>query len=165
MTGTTTPGKTAALPGQRLDAVHCLLLPVQGETLLLPNAAVAEIIGFESPDRLPDAPAWLLGWMNWRERQIPVLSFEVASGAAASHSGQGKRIAVLNTLNRNPRVPYLAIVLQDLPKLKLVQRDALQDGAIPENRQSLLRQVQIDGGAVVIPDIDDLEQRVERLRS
>ncbi len=162
---TTTHKKTAALPGQRLDAVHCLLLPLNGETLLLPNAAIAEIIDFESPDPISDAPAWLLGWLNWRDRRIPVISFEVASGGIPPEQMQGKRIAVLNTLNSNPRVPYVAIVLQDIPRLKLVQRDALQEGPAVSGRQSVLRQLQIEGGLVIVPDIDDLEQRVERLRS
>jgi len=160
-----TSGKAAALPGRKLDAIHCLLLPLHGETLLLPNAAVAEIVGFESPDPIAGAPGWLLGWLNWRERRIPLLSFEMASGGTPPDDLQGKRIAVLNTLNSNPRVPYIAIVLQDIPRLKLVQRDALQEGPGVAERQSILSQLQIEGGLVVVPDIDDLEQRVERLRS
>jgi hypothetical protein len=62
-------------------------------------------------------------------------------------------------------VPYIAIVLQDIPKLKLVQEDTLQEGPGVAGRQSVLIQLQVEGGLVVVPDIDDLEQRVERLRS
>ena len=64
-TGSTPPGgKSVALPGRRLDAIHCLLIPLHKETMLLPNAAVAEVIAYSDPESIPDAPDWLHGWLS-----------------------------------------------------------------------------------------------------
>ena len=158
-------GKSVALPGRRLEAVHCLLIPLHEETMLLPNAAVAEVIAFSEPETIPDAPDWLTGWLSWRDRKIPLLSFEVASGRVMPDDLQGNRIAVLNTLNSNPRVPYIAVVIQDIPKLYLVQPDSVSERDDAEPRQSVVAQLLADGEPVLVPDLDDLELRVERLRS
>ena len=96
ITGSAPPGgKSVALPGRRLEAVHCLLIPLHKETMLLPNAAVAEVIAYSDPETIPDAPDWLQGWLSWRDRKVPLISFEVASGRKMSTDKLGKRIAVL----------------------------------------------------------------------
>ena len=165
-TGSIPPGsKSVALPGRRLEAVHCLLIPLHEETMLLPNAAVAEVIAYSEPETISDAPDWLLGWLSWRDRKVPLISFEIASGRKIPDDIQGNRIAVLNTLNSNPRVPYIAVMIQDIPKLHLIQPDSVTDRDDVEPRQSVAGQLLADGQPVLVPDIDDLEMRVERLRS
>ena len=165
-TASTPPGrKSVALPGRRLDAIHCLLIPLHKEMLLLPNAAVAEVIAYSDPEAIPDAPDWLHGWLTWRDRKVPLISFEVASGRKVPSGIQGQRIAVLNTLNSNPRVPYIAVVIQDIPKLHLVQPDTVTERKDVNPRPSIAAQLLTDGKPVIVPDLDDLEQRVERLRS
>lgn len=156
--------KSVTLPGRRLEAVHCLLIPLLEETMLLPNAAVAEVISYAEPETIPDAPDWLLGWLNWRDRKVPLISFEIASGRTVPNDLEGNRIAVLNTLNSNPRVPYIAVVIQNLPKLLLIQPDSLTERDDAEPRQSVVGQFLADAEPVLVPDIDDLEMRVERLR-
>jgi chemosensory pili system protein ChpC len=165
-TGNIPPGgKSVALPGRRLEAVHCLLIPLHEETMLLPNAAVAEVIAYSEPETIPDAPDWLMGWLAWRDRKVPLISFEAASGRVIPDDFQGSRIAVLNTLNSNPRVPYIALLIQDIPKLHLVQPDSITERDDAEPRQSIAGQLLADGEPVLVPDLDDLELRVERLRS
>lgn len=158
-------GKSVALPGRRLEAVHCLLIPLHEETMMLPNAAVAEVVSYTEPETIANAPDWLLGWLTWRDRKVPLISFEVASGRMVPNDLEGNRIAVLNTLNSNPRVPYIAVLIQDLPKLHLVQPNSVTARDDTEPRQSVAGQFLADGEPVLVPDIDDLELRVERLRS
>ena len=165
-TGSTPPGgKSVALPGRRLDAIHCLLIPLHKETMLLPNAAIAEVIAYSEPESIPDAPDWLHGWLAWRDRKVPLISFEIASGRKVPSDIQGQRIAVLNTLNSNPRVPYIAVLIQDIPKLHLVQPDTVTERNDVNPRQSIAAQLLANDEPVIVPDLDDLEQRVERLRS
>lgn len=165
-TGSNPPGdKSVALPGRRLEAVHCLLIPLHKETMLLPNAAVAEVIPYLEPEKIPDAPEWLQGWLSWRDHKVPLISFEVASDRKLPSDVQGQRIAVLNTLNNNPRVPYIAVAIQDIPKLQLVQPESLAERNDVNPRQSIIAQIMVEGEPVIIPDLDDLEHRVDRLRS
>ena len=114
----------AALRGKASTTVHCLQIPLYQDTLLLPNAAVAEIIAYAEPEVIDDGPEWLIGKLNWRERKVPLISYELASGGEMPDK-TGNRIAVLNTLNSNPRVPYIAIVTQGIPSMKLIQEKHL----------------------------------------
>ena len=158
-----TPAPQGALPGKRVDAVHCLLMPLQGEYLLLPNAAVAEVIAYQDAEAIPDAPDWLLGKFVWRDHQVPLISFERASGGEYDGIG-GARIAVLNTLNGNPRVPYIAVVLQGIPRLQLVQPTTLGKAEATSSRPSTSAELRINDRTLLIPDLDDLEQRIDRLQ-
>ncbi|MFP3872914.1 MAG: chemotaxis protein CheW [Thiohalophilus sp.] len=150
---------------QARDAVHCLQIPMYEESILLPNAAVAEVVSYIEPEPLPDAPEWYLGKIAWREHKVPLIAFEVASGGQNPGTLHGARIAVLNTLQGNPRLPYLAIVTQGIPSLKLAREEQISpDSRNIGNRQSIAGFVQLDGVSLVIPDIDDLESRIERLQ-
>ena len=155
----------AGSPQQATDTIHCLQIPMYEESVLLPNAAVAEIISYTSPDPLSDAPEWYLGKIEWRERKIPLISFEVASGGQNPGSLQGSRIAVLNTLKGNPRMPYIAMVTQGIPSLKLVREQQIQtDADNSKDRQSVAGYVRLDNVSLLVPDLDDLEARIERLQ-
>lgn len=149
---------------QQFDAVHSLLLPLNAEIVLLPNAAVAEVIPFNQPETIDDAPEWFLGYITWRERRVPLVMFEAASEGNAGSLHKGCRIAVLNTLNGNNKLPYIAIVLQSLPSLQTVRANTIQYADRPaRQRQSVKAYVNLNGVAAIVPDIDDLEARLMRL--
>lgn len=164
--GTSTNNPTSlSLPGRRINAVHCLLIPLNKELMLLPNAAIAEVISYTEPEPITGAPDWLRGQLAWREHQIPVISFELASGGEAKKFGDGSRIAVLNTLNSNPKVPYVAIIAQGIPHLQLVlPKTILENKDAISQRQSVAAQVVIEGQEALVPDLDDLEHRLENLQ-
>lgn len=145
------------------SSVHCLCLVLKGHDVLLPNAAVAEVVGFSAPEPLADAPAWLLGTFTWREHRVPMISFEAASGGDAAAPDKESRIAVLNTLNGNPTLPYIAMLTQAIPQLRVVKDDAIQS-AEASDMSSVAGVVNLEGETLLIPDIDDLERRLTRLR-
>lgn len=149
---------------QQFDAVHSLLLPLNADIVLLPNAAVAEVIPFSQPLAIEDAPDWLLGYINWRERRVPLIMYESASDGNAGSIHKGCRVAVLNTLNGNNDLPYIAIVMQSLPSLQIVRANTIQYADRPAMpRQSVKAYVNLNGVAAIVPDIDDLEARLLRI--
>lgn len=150
---------------QASDAIHCLQIPMYEESILLPNAAVAEVTGYIDPEPLPDAPDWYLGKISWREHKVPLVSFEIASGGQNPGNLGGSRVAVLNTLQGNPDIPYIALITQGIPSLKLVrEQQIVPDQRKNDGRQSIAGFVQLDGVSLVVPDIDDLEARIQRLQ-
>ena len=150
---------------KQFDTVHCLLLPMHMDIALLPNAAVAEVIPYSEPVPIDDAPEWFLGYMNWRDRRVPLVMFEAASDGEAGRIHKGCRIAVLNTLNGNRDLPYIAIVMQGLPSLQIVRPNTIQYADRPTmQRQSIKAYVNLNGVAAVVPDIDELESRLLRLQ-
>ena len=151
----------------RSSTIHCLLLPVEGASVLLPNASVAEIIPYRLPEPLADAPPWLLGILSWREHRVPMVSLESAMGGEAAAARPTSRIAVLNTLNGSTRTPYIAVLTQAIPQLRLATEDNVvydAAAALGAHTASVAAQVRLNGEPFVIPDLDDLEQRIERLQ-
>ena len=55
--------------------IRCMLIPLHGDRLLLPNAAVAEVIGYREPDSMANDEPWLQGKVNWHQRELPVIDF------------------------------------------------------------------------------------------
>ena len=150
------------------DALHCLLITLTSETIVLPNSAVAEVIAFTKPEPLEGSPEWFLGRITWRERRVPLISFGLASvsGETSVERSKGDRIAILNTINGNPDIPYIAIVSQGIPSLSVVHRDDISTiESNPQGRQSVAEIVSIAGQTLVIPDIDNLESRLKNLHA
>lgn len=148
----------------KYEAIHCLLLPVNREILILPNAAVAEIIPFQELETADNAPDWFLGYLSWRDRRLPVISIESASGGEVGKIHRNCRVAVLNTLNGNADLPYIAIIMQGLPSLQIVKPDAIQtQDADLSGRPSITASVSVSGTEALIPDLDELETRIQQL--
>ncbi|MFC6337027.1 chemotaxis protein CheW [Pseudomonas sp. CCM 7891] len=92
-----------------------LLLPLADRLLLLPNVAVAELIDFQRGEPASDAPPWYLRQIIWRDRQLPLISFEATCGST-SVVGERARIVVLNTLGGRATLKFIALVIQDIPR-------------------------------------------------
>lgn len=69
--------------GESAGVIHCLTIPLHEEIALLPNASIAEVISYKEPTTIDDAPDWFLGYVSWRERRVPLISFEAVSGKEA----------------------------------------------------------------------------------
>jgi len=98
----------------RRNTLTGLLLPLSDRSLVLPNVAVAELIGYQPCTPLPHQPAWLLGWIDWRSQRLPLLSFEAACGGQ-TQVGERARIVVLNALGDTPR-RFFALLVQGIPR-------------------------------------------------
>jgi chemosensory pili system protein ChpC len=66
------------------DELYSLLVPLAGERLIVPRACVAEVIGYQTPAEMNNAPPWYVGVVSWSGRNVPVVSFEGASVAQFS---------------------------------------------------------------------------------
>ncbi len=144
------------------DTLHCLLIPLQEVKILLPNTAVAEVIAYATPDPVENAPEWLLGNIIWRDEKVPLLSFELLVG---KQERSVQRIAVLNTLNGNPDLPYIALSIQGIPKLRLIQEAGIVVTETDSKTDAVAASIDFAGESVLIPDLDVLEQRLLGLNS
>lgn len=146
--------------GQTMGVVHCLTIPLNNETALLPNSAIAEVIGFKEPSPIDDAPEWFLGYFDWRDKKVPLISFESVSGKEIAAAKKNSRICVLNTLNGNLQMPYVGLLSQGIPSLAIVQEHGLDDKENTEGRSVVGAIVEVGGIEAVIPNIDEIEQRL-----
>lgn len=145
--------------------VRSVLVPLGDRQLLLPNAVIAEVLGYQSPNPVDGTPVWFLGNMVWRGIMIPVVSFEAMQGGEVVKPGHRGRITILNTLNNNSLFSHIGLVVQAIPSLARVSTDNVVP--IPDAEEAgnpLIRQVvELDMSPVYIPDLDEIEQRLQSL--
>mgnify|MGYP002856580848 FL=1 len=144
------------------DDIPSLLIPMKGRPWLIPNIVVAEVIPLRQPDRPGHGPEWLLGWLNWREQELPLVSFEKLNESGQVAIGAEARIAVINTVAGHTR--FYAVVVQGIPRLLRVDKgDPVEEPGDTGPAESMY--VQVGGDLAVIPDLDAVELAVAGLRS
>ena len=156
---------SASRPGSKLAAplpkVHCALAPMPAEALLLPTNVIAEVIDYVAPEPMSSTPQWLLGQVEWDKRQIPVLSYAaLISGQAPDEISGKNRIMVVKSLSDSARIPYLGILISDIPSLVSVQMEEIIHTGDENKSLGVFCHVKVQDQAAVIPDLDRLTHLV-----
>lgn len=138
--------------------VASLLVPLNESLLLLPNVTVAEIVPLGDIRPVAHAPEWLLGHINWREQDVPIVSVELMNGQQRPEQSDRCRIAVLNTTGISDSLSFMAILTQGLPRLarvtdsEIAERDEVDKAPFDE------LVVTWAGEQAVIPALAQIEQ-------
>lgn len=142
--------------------IRGVLVPISETRLLLPNAAIAEVITFVSPDPVATKATWLLGKVNWRNYRLPLVSIASFAGFVGRESLLNVKIAILKGLSGKPQVPYLAILTQGFPRLTVVGPESVQIDTAAERRPGIVMSVRLtsDESDAHIPDLDAIEAAV-----
>ena len=146
-----------ALENRQINEVASLLIPVVDRLLLVPTVTVAEMIPYQEALRDPEAPDWYLGNVGWRERQVPLVSFEMMCGEPKPSYNALCRIAILNNTGVDESLPFLAIATQGIPRLSRVKAEEIQEIEGAKLKRFELMSVSHAGETVIIPDVSALE--------
>lgn len=140
------------------DTLSCVMIPMNGRQLLLPNVSIAEVVDFASTEAPDNAPEWLAGKLEWRGLSLPIISYDGANGGEATTPGGNRgRIVVLNTIgDHHNKVPFMALVTQGIPSQTRLSEEQIKqtDG---DTGSADLMQVDVDGEIAFIPDLGFLE--------
>ena len=131
-----------------------MLLPLRSLNLLIPNSAVAEIIGYSTPRALPDTSDLFPGVVLWRGVYIPVVAVEQMCGVDVAQVGPRARIAIIYNPEKDPELPYLGIHIQDIPRAYLAEAETMLTGSDEDLNPYLQSRVDDEQLARVIPDLD-----------
>lgn len=142
------------------DDIAGLLIPMHGRPWLIPNIVVAEIIPLRQPDRPAQGPEWLLGWINWRDEDIPLLSFERLNDSSQVTIGPDARIAVINTVTG--KLKFYAVIIQGIPRQSRIGKEDLVEEPVDSGPAEAMY-VQMGGDLAVIPDLDAIERALSGL--
>ena len=142
--------------------IRGVLIQIAGGRLLLPNAAIAEVLSFADPAPIENAPEWLLGHIRWRGWQLPLVAFSRLAGLAGEGGGMGSRVIVLKALGGDPHMPFFAVLTQGFPRLVTVSAAALVTGeagddALPAGVQA---RVVLNEDEALVPDLEQIERLV-----
>lgn len=147
-----------------VESVRSLWLPLENTNLLVPNVAIAEVLNYRAPDPVEGGPDWLLGSLLWRDQKLPVLSIERLCGYSLPKSARGARIAILNSVSADSKLPFFAMVTAGIPRLFIADADDLGDSiaaarALPETVADC---VQIGSEEALIPNIAVIQALVDK---
>jgi chemosensory pili system protein ChpC len=147
--------------GELPREIRGVMVPVTEGRILLPNATVAEVISYAQPERVANAPAWLLGRLTWRGWRLPLFSFPMLTGRMQDESRSNARVAVLKAIGGNAGIPFLALLAQGFPRLTTVTQELLIPTADESPHAPGIRaEVLVRDDRAIIPDLDVIEQMV-----
>jgi chemosensory pili system protein ChpC len=144
------------------DELYSLLVPLAGERLIVPRACVAEVIGYQAPAEMTNAPPWYAGLVTWGERTVPVVSFEGAFGQALPSVSSRTRIVIFHATGGLLPGGYFGMLTQGFPQLVRVNADVIRPDptrSFPE-RAPVICQVRMVNETPLIPDLARLEQMI-----
>jgi chemosensory pili system protein ChpC len=142
--------------------IRTLLAPIPGGLMILPGSVVAEVVNFEPPTVQKDAPAWLLGGMNWNDWNIPVVSFALLAGLSQKEEpGTTTRILIVKSLSQSTTAPYIGLLISGVPRLAKVSEGTLSGPRKLAEFPCVFREATINEELVLVPDLDELTRTVE----
>jgi len=142
-------------------AIHCMMIPVEDATLLLPTSVTAEVIDCRDLLPIEAAPPWLFGQVEWTGRQVPVFDFSaLINGGNPAAPAPRARLMVLKTLGDSSRMPYIGLLLSGLPRPVTVEDGTLEETGDERKALGVFSRVRLNGEDAIVPDLDRLSHLV-----
>lgn len=142
-----------------LESLNGLVVPLATKSLLLPNVAVAELVGYRLSQPATQGPEWFLGWTTWRDQLVPLIDPESLLGQASSADGAAQpRTLVLNALGGRSGLQFIGMRIWAIPRSRKVIRGEIETAG--EGSEFVLQEVSIgeDTNTMLIPDLLAVEQ-------
>lgn len=139
--------------------VHSLEVPLEGITLLLPSAAVAEVINLQNMASVPFSQPWLNGAIGWRTLAVPVISFETLMGAAAGKKMSAGKIVILYPLAGRKDWEFFAMLATAEPRPQVLDgTQAAAEGPELPDSPYIATGMKVDNRLMFIPDFNALKR-------
>jgi chemosensory pili system protein ChpC len=145
------------------EQLYCVLLALRDDTLVLPNALIAEALAQDSLEPQAEGGArWLAGEVNWRNQRLQAVNFETLNGGLAAPLSRRSRMVVLHALGERPEDKPYALVCQGYPHLVTLSRVALAPLPLRESDRPeyVLARVRIGNSEALIPDLDRIAELI-----
>ncbi len=147
-----------------VDTVRCLLIPLRETTLLVPSVVVAEVATHKPVANQPGLPRWCLGTLSWRNREIPVIDFEVVASPdqARTDAPSRPRLVVFHGVGDIAGLQYYGMIACGIPKAFRATAETRPEHGDPA--QTFVRATVNTGReSAVIPDLDAIESQLAQL--
>jgi len=144
-----------------LAGLNTLLLPLSDRNLLLPSAAIAEVIRYhDSPRRTDNNNAWLVGLIDWRGLELPLVCFEATSSECSVPPSS--QMAIINATSAKAQCKFFALLLQSFPRPMRLS-PSLAAAKAPLQKLELSAVLLADGAEAKIPDLPALEEQLIKI--
>ena len=134
------------------NPVRCLVIPTENLNVVVPSAAVAEIVSLNISNA--DDNENLMGTMQWRGVTVPVFSFEKLLTGEQPHYGQRSKVCVFYPWKEAAKEQFFAIVSMHDPHPRLLSGDDIQADEGTETESKYIQaSFSYDDESAVIPDL------------
>ena len=137
---------------ETIQPVRCLIVPADPGFLVIPSAAVAEIVPLSLDDSLAEGN--LLGFMSWRGVEVPIYSMEGLSGNEIPAFGKRSKAFIFYPWKGSEKNMFFAVAIQHDPRPRLLTSEDIK--ASDENQEDndfISASFIYDGEIAVIPDL------------
>lgn len=144
--------------------IKCIVLKTNSDELLLPNAAVAEIVPIKNIINVANKPNWMLGYLDWRGNSVPLVSFEAMGGARMPSLASGEiKAAMLFSISDDKSFPYMSILTNGSPTIVNVN-----EADIVQNKEEIVHpaienKIMLSKGNYSIMNLEKLENVIKNI--
>lgn len=139
--------------------LHSLEVPLDGMTLIVPSAAVAEVINPLSLTPVPFGQPWLKGVIGWRTLAVPVISFEALVGMPEKASPASGKIVIFYPLNgRRDWEFYGMFAIAEPRPQSLSHNEPVATGPELPDLPCIAAGLKVGGKLMLIPDMDEMKK-------
>ncbi len=143
--------------------IKCAVLRLQQGSLIVPLNLLAELVTVEQlePSHLPG----ILGWLNWLNRPVPVVSLESLCMLGEGIVQSASNCLILHTVSDCEDLPFIALQVQGGLQTVEISEDTLRDDYSGNTQRCpyVARQVRISQLVCLIPDLPALEASVAEI--
>lgn len=144
------------------EEIKCVILKINGDELLMPNASVAEIVPIKNIINVANKPGWMLGYLDWRGHSVPLISFEAMGDVRMPSLATGNvKAAILFSIGEDNKFPYLSILMQGAPKNINVKEEDVISNKEEITHPAIQDKVMMADGSYSIINLEKLESIVK----
>jgi len=146
------------------EQIKCVILKINDDELLMPNASVAEIVPIKNIINVANKPGWMLGYLDWRGHSVPLISFEAMGSVRMPSLATGEvKAAVLFSIGEDDNLPYMSILVQGKPTVVNVKAEDLVANKDEITHPAIEQKVIMADGTYSVINIEKLESIVKKV--
>lgn len=146
------------------DQLKCVLLGINEDTILLPAAALAEIVPIRNMINVANKPGWMLGYLDWRGQPVPLVSFEAIGGVRMPSLASGNvKAAVVYSMGEDYKYPYISFLVQGEPRQINVFASDIIVNKEEIKHPAIEHKVMVKEQLASIADLEKLEQIIRSI--
>ena len=140
--------------------LSCMLLPLNGNDVLLPKSIVKEVIYKPNITLFEGEDDWLIGEIDWENYVIPVISFERLCNQTRVNKSKYIRAVICYVVENAEAFPLYAVEVQSMPRPLILDSRALynHDGMMNKHSELISYYVKIGSKELAIPNFQKLEE-------
>lgn len=144
------------------EQIKCVVLTINEGQVILPNAAIAEIVPIRNIINVANKPDWMLGYLDWRGNSVPLVSFEALGGVRMPSLASGDvKAAVVYAIGGDKDFPFMSFLVQGAPQVADVSSEDIIPNREEIHHPAVEQKVMVKGEMASILDLEKLEQVIK----